>query len=419
MHPASVAAEGGRASSLAMETDIFISGGGIAGLVAAAAFAAAGRRVVLADPEPPVEDAAAEGSDLRSTAFLRPGRALLERAGVWEALAPHATPLDTLRAVDTIGWPPAIRTARDFRASEIGDAPFGWNLLNWVTRRTLVRALKGRVDLRLGTGFGDLLARDREALLTLTDGSRIRARLAVAADGHASPLREAAGIGVRTTRYGQKAIAFTVTHPEPHGNVSTELYAPGGAFVLVPLPDQDGRPASAVVWMNEGRRALDLMAMDGESFAAEATLRSAGVQGALRLESPRRLWPVVTQEAAALTARRVALVAEAAHVLPPIGAQGLNTSLADVAALVDLAGTADDPGSPALLDAYARARARDIRARAAVIDTFNRVCRSGVAPVEALRGVGLRLVHDVAPIRRAVMRAGLGERPGGSGADRT
>ncbi len=391
--------------------DVFISGGGIAGLAAAAAFGQAGFSVVLADPAPPAEAAEAEGSDLRSTAFLQPARDLFERTGLWDTLAPHAMPLEVLRAVDTVGWPPEVRASRDFRADDISDRPFGWNLLNWQTRHALTGTIAAmpKVDLRMGTGFARLLTRDREAIVTLSDGATLAARLVVAADGRDSPVREAVGIGVKTTRYGQKAIAFTVTHPHPHENVSTELYNAGGAFVLVPLPDLRGGPASAVVWMNDGRRSLDLMAMDEAAFSHEATLRSCGVLGELALASPRRLWPVVTQQAEALAAARTAIVAEAAHVLPPIGAQGLNTSLHDVVALVDLA--AADPanlGGPKMLAAYEGQRARDIRARAAVIDLFNRVCRSDEVPVQALRLAGMKAVHDIAPLRRAVMRAGLG-----------
>jgi 2-octaprenyl-6-methoxyphenol hydroxylase len=110
-----------------------------------------------------------------------------------------------------------------------------------------------------------------------------------------------------------------------------------------------------------------------------------------------------------LTGERVAVIAEAAHVMPPIGAQGLNTSLADVAALADIAARAPgDLGTPAMLAAYARARAGDIHARAAVIDLFNRVVGSGAAPLQAARLMGLRAVHGIAPVRQAVMRAGLG-----------
>ena len=393
----------------ALDTDIFISGGGIAGLSAALGFATAGFRVVLADPAPPPQNAEADGSDLRSTAFLQPARTLLDAFGAWDLLDSHATPLETLRVIDCAGDPPTIRTERAFRSHDLGEPAFGWNLPNWLTRRVLSEkaAAHPGIDLRLGTGFKSLLSRDREAIVTLTDATRLRARLAIAADGRASPLREAAGIGTEITRYGQKALAFAVTHDLAHESVSTELYLSGGAFVLVPLPDHDGRPASAVVWMNDAPGATRLMAMDDDAFARAATERSCHVLGELHLASARRSWPVVTQRATALTAQRVALVAEAAHVLPPIGAQGLNTSLHDVRILLDLARAApDELGSPAMLDRYAKTRMRDIRAR--VIDLYNRVCRSDAPPVQALRSLGLKLVHDIAPLRQGVMRAGMG-----------
>ncbi len=392
-------------------TDIFISGAGIAGLAAAISLARSGFSVVLADPTPPPVDAEADGSDLRSTAFLQPARQLLDEAGLWADLSDHATPLETLRVIDCTGTPPQPVTERAFQSSDLGEAAFGWNLPNWLTRKTLTRAASETpgLDLRLGTGFARMMTREREALVTLSDGTRLSARLAIGADGRGSPLREAAGIDVNVTRYGQKALAFAVRHPIPHGNVSTELYHEGGAFVLVPLPDVDGQPCSAVVWMHDGPEALRLQKLDDDAFGRAATERSTGVLGNLVPITPRRLWPVVTQRATALTAERTALIAEAAHVMPPIGAQGLNTSLHDVATLIDLARRdPDGVGTRAFLDAYAGQRARDIHARAKIIDLYNQLCRSEAAPLQALRSLGLKMVHDIAPLRRGVMRAGLG-----------
>lgn len=392
-------------------TDIFISGGGIAGLTAALAFAHLGFDVILVDPEPPAADADVAGSDLRSTAFLQPARSLYEEIGVWDVLRPLATPLETLAVIDCTGEPPIPRTERAFRSSDLGEAAFGWNLPNWLTRKTLADRLARtqRADMRLGIGFHSILTRDREAIVTLSDGSRIRARLAVAADGRASPLRQAVGVSVETIRYGQKALAFVMTHDAPHNSISTELYLSGGAFTLVPLPDHQGRPASAVVWMNDGSEAARLMTLDEAAFSEAATTRSCGVLGTLRLASPRRSWPVVTQRATRLISERTVVVAEAAHVLPPIGAQGLNTSLHDIRALVDLAREMpQEIGTGPWLDRFARQRERDIKARAGVIDIYNRLCRSDTPPVQALRSLGLKLVHDVGPLRRRVMRAGLG-----------
>ncbi|MFT5744142.1 MAG: 2-octaprenyl-6-methoxyphenol hydroxylase, partial [Paracoccaceae bacterium] len=127
------------------DTDILISGGGVAGLTAAAAFGAAGFRVICVDPAPPVTDEAAAGADLRTTAFLQPARELLDRAGLWERLAPFAAPLQVMRIVDAGGEVSEPRITRDFNAADISDVPFGWNLSNWLLRREMVARL-GELD---------------------------------------------------------------------------------------------------------------------------------------------------------------------------------------------------------------------------------------------------------------------------------
>ncbi|MBU0645394.1 MAG: FAD-dependent monooxygenase [Alphaproteobacteria bacterium] len=391
--------------------DVLVSGGGIAGMIAAAAFGASGFKTLMIDPTPPITSGTEDRSDLRSTAFLRPARDLFARIGIWDALAPHATPLEALRIVDTLGQPSDIRAERQFEGRETGDEPFGWNFLNWVIRRELLKALPNipNVEMRYGTGFKSMLTRTNEAIVTLTDGAQLRAKLVVAADGRNSPVREAAGIGVKTTRYGQKSLAFTATHDLPHHNVSTEIYREGGPFTMVPLADIDGKPASAIVWMNKGPYATELLTMEPEAFNAVMTTRSAGLFGQLTLASGRAIFPIITQVAERLSGERVAVIAEAAHVLPPIGAQGLNTSLNDLAELLALAEAhRTDVGGQVMLDAYAKTRHRDITARAKVVDVFNRVTRSESDILQALRLLGLKAVHDVKPLRQGIMKAGLG-----------
>ena len=395
--------------------DIVISGGGVAGLTAACTLGADGFRVLLVDPAPPVTDATAEGADMRTTAFLQPARALLEDAGLWPALAPHAAALRIMRIVDAGGPDGTPRQTRDFDARDIGDAPFGWNLPNWLLRREMLARLSDlpNVEFRGGTGTSGLVTRDAQALVRLDDGTRIRTRLVIAADGRNSPMRQAAGIGVTTTRYGQKALALAVTQPIPHDNVSTEIHRSGGPFTLVPLPDRDGRPCSALVWMEDGPEALRLSRLPEDTFEAAMTERSGGLFGPLRLASRRSLWPIVTQVADRMSGQRIALMAEAAHVVPPIGAQGLNMSLGDLRCLRDLLRTDPaDPGAPATLDAYHRARHPEVRIRAAGIDALNRASQVHAQPLRDLRAAGLSALYGAAPVRRLLMQMGLGARIG-------
>jgi 2-octaprenyl-6-methoxyphenol hydroxylase len=394
-------------------TDILISGGGVAGLTAAAAFGSAGFRVICVDPEAPVTDRDAEGADLRTTAFLQPSIPVLEAAGLWGRLAPHAAPLQIMRIVDAGGPEPEPRIVKDFDAADISDQPFGWNLPNWLLRREMVARIAElpTVDFRPGTATTRLLARDSEALVSLSDGTRVSARLVIAADGRHSTIREALGIPVKTTRYGQKALAFAVTHPEPHRNISTEIHRSGGPFTLVPLPDRDGLPSSAIVWMETGPEALRLASLPVAEFEAAMNARSCGLLGSLTLVSRRMVWPIISQVADRMSGERTALMAEAAHVMPPIGAQGLNMSLADLKVLLDLAqADPENLGGPAMLDTYHRKRHWEVQARITGIDALNRASMLADPIWRDLRATALNALYSVPPVRKTLMKAGLGVR---------
>jgi 2-octaprenyl-6-methoxyphenol hydroxylase len=395
------------------QTDILISGGGVAGLTAAAAFGTAGFRVFCLDPAPPVTEESAQGADLRTTAFLQPSVALLETAGLWARLAPYAAALQIMRIIDAGGPEPEARIVKDFDAAEISGQPFGQNLPNWLLRREMVARLAElpNVTFRPGTATTRLFTRSAEARVGLSDGTTIRARLVIAADGRTSPMREAAGIPVKTFRYGQKALTFAATHPLPHRNISTEIHRSGGPFTLVPLPDRDGKPCSAIVWMDHGASIQRLAALPPDEFEAEANRRSCGILGPLTLQGRRMVWPMIAQLAARMSGERLALMAEAAHVVPPIGAQGLNMSLADLACLLELAKT-HDLGSEAMLTAYHRRRHPEVEARVLGVDALNRASMLGTPALRDLRAAGLNALYALAPVRRTLMKAGLGLRQG-------
>ena len=224
-------------------------------------------------------------------------------------------------------------------------------------------------------------------------------------------MRTAAGIGVRRHTYGQKALAFAVTHQVAHDNISTEVHRSGGPFTLVPLPDHEGAHSSAVVWLEHGRRVLELAQLDRPEFETAMTERSCGILGPLTLASRRTVWPIVSQHAERMSGERLALMAEAAHVVPPIGAQGLNMSLADLACLLDLAeASPQDLGESRMLEAYNRKRAADVRMRVTGIDALNRASIAGAQPLRDLRAMGIGALHALPPVRHTLMRIGLGLR---------
>jgi 2-octaprenyl-6-methoxyphenol hydroxylase len=394
-------------------TDILISGGGVAGLAAAAAFGSAGFSVICADPSPPVTDAEADGADLRTTAFLQPSIPVLQAAGLWTRLAPNAAALQIMRIIDAGGVIANPRVIKDFNAADLSDAPFGWNLPNWLLRREMVARLVELPNVTFLPGIATtaLLTRESEALVTLSDTRKVSARLVIAADGRASTMREALGIQVKTTRYGQKALTFAVTHPIPHDNVSTEIHRSGGPFTLVPLPDRKGLPCSAVVWMETGPEVQRLVALPTPEFEAAINARSCQILGPLTLASRRSVWPIISQVAARMAGERVALLAEAAHVVPPIGAQGLNMSLADLATLLELA-QADSVnlGSAKMLVAYHRRRHLEVRARVTGIDALNRAAMIEGQFLRDLRAGALNAFYSIAPVRKTLMKAGLGLR---------
>lgn len=397
---------------MAMDSvDILVAGGGIAGLGASCAFGAAGFSVLCVDPAPPITEISAEGADLRTTAFLNPARRFLAEAGIWRLLAPHATPLEKMRIIDAGGVQSAARLKRDFLASDIGEDVFGYNVPNTKIRAGLLERLAQLDSVRCfwGSRVDGLREAGDGAIVDLDDGRSISAHMVVAADGRDSAVRKALGIGVRRHAFGQHALTFAVTHDRPHRNVSTEVHRSGGPFTLVPLPDHEGRAASAVVWMEPESRARELLAMETTAFERAATKRSAGAQGPLRLATRRTSWPIISQLAHSFFGPRTALVAEAAHVMPPIGAQGLNTSLRDLQSLVDLAGARpEEIGDRTMLQRYHCSRFADSAVRVFGVSALNHASMAVPQPLRDLRAAGLGLIHGLSPLRRRLMRLGLG-----------
>ncbi len=395
-----------------METDVFIAGAGLAGSIAALSYSKAGRNVIIADPFVYNDNAQL---DYRTTAYLQPSKLFLERLGIWETIEDIAMPLEVMKIIDSSSDKnrTKIKSQKEFKSAEISDLPFGWNVKNSLMRAALKSLIDSQSNCELITASSaiDLLCRDSIAYVKLSSGNKVKAKLVIAADGRNSILREKAGISVKTHRFGQKALAFAVTHSIPHKNISTEIHNSGGPFTLVPLPDNEGKPSSAIVWMENGEEAKNLMEMETKSFEREMTVRSCNILGPLKLASKRSLWPIISQIADRLYSQRLALIGETAHVVPPIGAQGLNMSLADIKVLSDLDQKYPDQlGSTDTLNAYQKNRIFDIRQRVAGVSALNQISISSNKLVQNIRAFGLENFFQVPAIKHTTMKLGMGNR---------
>jgi len=377
--------------------DIIIAGGGPVGLAAALLLASAGRHVAL------VSGASRDGEDPRTVALMQPAIRLLTYLEVWPGdLAGNAAPLKKLRLVDDTN---NVISAPDvtFDAKEVGDTPFGWN----IPLARLVPALKAAVK-RSGVACFAVDAAGFETTLDhaatrLSDRTLLSAKLVIAADGRESQIRQAAGVRVEEWSYDQSAIATSFTHSAPHRDISTERHRPGGPFTTVPLPGNQ----SSLVWMERPETAEKLAALSDDDLASEIQIATRGELGRIGEIGPRRVFPMRGLRARQLTSQRLILVGEAAHVVPPIGAQGLNMSFRDIAEISEIIGQYSDPGSPEALRAYASAREADLRPRQAVIDLLNTSLLADMIWLNSFRAGALTAISAFSPLRRFAMWRGL------------
>jgi 2-octaprenyl-6-methoxyphenol hydroxylase len=378
--------------------EVAVIGGGPAGLVAAIALATAGIDTLLIAP--PAEP------DHRTTALLAGSVTALETLGVWAACVPHAAPLRKIRLIDAtqrlIRAPEVL-----FTATEIDLDAFGHNIEN----RHLIAALEARaVELKLAriAGAAVSIMPDAAGVSIKHAHGETRVRLVIGADGRRSLCRAAAGIGTNKRRtYPQTALTLNLAHARPHDDTSSEFHTESGPFTLVPLP---GRRSSLVCVLDPAS-AAELAVMHDVELSLEIERRAHSLLGAMTVELGRGVFPLAIETADAFARDRIALVGEAAHVVPPIGAQGLNLGLRDGATIAELVAEARrqniDLGAPEVLARYDTQRRADVTSRSIAVDLLNRSLLTDFLPAQGARGLSLYLVDRIGPLRRALMREGV------------
>lgn len=375
--------------------EIAVVGGGLAGSLAALAFADTGRTVALIAP-------AAGKADGRTTALMDQSIELVRKLDLWQAVAPLAAPLSSMRIID--GTNRLLRAPTvTFHAAEVGLEAFGYNIPNAPLLALLEQEAAIQPSLtRIVSSLTQIEFKSDQAILTLDDGRSITASLVVGADGRKSGVRAAAGIEVRNWSYPQSALVLNFSHQVPHQNISTEFHTPHGPFTQVPLP---GGLRSSLVWVQKPEDTEAALALSPDALALAVEQRMQSMLGKVAIEGAPQSFPLSGMTAHAFGKGRTILIGEAAHAFPPIGAQGLNLSLRDIEAAVSLLGSSpvpDDVGAR-----YDRKRRADILSRTVSVDLLNRSLLSDFLPVQMLRAAGLQALASVAPLRNLMMREGI------------
>jgi len=386
--------------------DIIVSGAGVAGLALAALLGRAGLKVCLIDAEKaPQKDEKPSG---RTAALLRGSINVLKSAGVWKDLENAATPLRTMRIIDDSRSPaPPVRV--EFKATDIGHPEFGFNIPNAALRAALLKRI---AEIPAVKHFNPARLQSYEVkggsvIATLDNGQILRAPLIVGTDGRGSAVRAIAGIDAFERDYEQTAMTFLIEHTKTHDFTSSEFHRAGGPFTFVPMAGN----TSSVVWVEKTEDAKNFLSLKKQEFERAVQDRSLGLLGTITLASPPQSWPLKYLAAKKLTHDRAVLAAEAAHVLSPIGAQGLNLSLRDVATLaetiVDAARLGEDIGASSILTRYERRRRADIGSHTTAIDGLNRVVANDLDFLKDLRRLGLKSLDTIPSLKNFVTHQGL------------
>lgn len=388
-----------------IEADILVAGAGAAGLSAALALVQSGFSVVCVGHV----DRRING---RTVALFESSLRFYKALGLWPRFRGQSAALEKIAMVDATGSRFAAPSVT-FAASEIGLSAFGENIENSALVEGLAEIAAATPRLALFEGLlSEIGFMPDAAEAVLADGRRIKAKLVVAADGRGSPARTKAGISARSWTYPQVALTALLSHSKPHRHVSTEFHTRFGPCTLVPLRAQGDKPhRSSLVWLMTAEEADRRRGLEPVALASEIENQVNSLLGKMQLDGPCGFFPMAGMSVGRLFGHRIALIGEAAHVFPPLAAQGLNLSLRDSAALAetleDARSLGKDIGLAATLKGYAAARRNDISLRTHGVDILNRSLLTDLIPVDLMRGAGLFAFSMIGPLRRALMREGV------------
>lgn len=379
--------------------DVAVVGGGMVGAAAALALARTGLSVTLFEAREPAPWHADDEVDLRVVALASSSVALLDELGVWASI--HDARAQPYRYMHV--WDAASGATLDFDATHDGHDALGWIVENRLLQQTLWQTLEAAgVQRRCPASVQGFEAGHDHVHLRLADGDSLDARLLVAADGAASPLRTQAGIATHGRDYAQRAVVAHVTTERAHADTAWQRFLPDGPIALLPL--SDGR--CSIVWTLPESEARRVQALSDQDFAEAVGMACDFRLGRIIATTPRASFPLKLQLARDYHAERLVLLGDAAHVVHPLAGQGVNLGLRDVVQLRDTVQAArakgGDIGAEHVLRRYARRRRSADTLDAHGIDVLGRVFGWRSAPLIGLRSLGITAFNHLPTLKRAL-----------------
>ncbi|MEP1229182.1 MAG: FAD-dependent oxidoreductase [Litorimonas sp.] len=378
--------------------DIIIVGAGLVGLTAAIACAQSGLSIAVIDRRARADMPA----DYRASAIAASSMRMLERLGV--ELSEQTQPIHDMVAYEGMQSEP-------WKVHFDAPDKLGAMIENTHLQQALWAAFDSlhNVHMLAPAQITDHSHDIGGVTVSLADTENpLTAKLLIAADGHGSYMRRAAGITVQKTDYEQRALVAIVKHSLPHDGVAVQRFMHGGPLAVLPLPNN----RSQIVWSNKSGAATTLEHMDETDFLAILSEKMGEYLGGLSLETPRQSYPLRLQIADAFSADRLALIGDAAHVIHPLAGQGLNLGLRDVAALSEGIGLAktrgQDIGVAGLLD-YSAWRNTDIRAMGAATHSLNVMFGAKNPLIGHIRRLGMKAINDISPLKKIFIQNAAGD----------
>lgn len=338
-----------------------------------------------------VQEKPNQGADSRILALNRGSVRFLETLGIWSALAEHAYPMRSIAISDT-GLDEIVRPASlGFEAAQDND-PLAYLVPLGLLQSTLKDGVRAAgIPVLAEQVLG--LSHENDVLVLRTNRSRYEPALLIAADGTRSAIRRMAGISFHGWAYGQTAITAIVEHSGMHRGEAIQHFLPSGPFALLPLDEH----RSSMVWSEKSDVARRMLALSPPALREEVARRAAGWRGEITRVGPISSHPLSLGISRRFAVGRIALVADAAHVVHPLAGQGLNLGFADAATIAELVVEHQrlglDPGDPILLETYQARRRPPALAMAGVTEGLNRLFSNDVGPLRLARDIGLGLVN--------------------------